>query len=381
MMRRTVPFAVLVLALALVVPAGAQVQAEPALVFEHDASREIRSGLYAGDDGDGDPLAGRFPGTYESFELEVPAGTRHASLAARIAWDDDRVNLDLTVYRVGPDGRVAGVAVARSATSGSASELATYAPPDGRPIEPGRYLVVIDNVCSRDADDDPRSPNPAKRADCGIGEELPDEDDFSGSVTLGNQYPAVTLTGPDAGEPQQALTFTALAEDRDGAIAGYWFDLDGNGTYEHDGHGSASAATSFDDLGSYTVGVQVLDDAGAVAYGARTVTIAEPPREAVPARSRPPLLSFRLNRRTFGGARNRRLIVSYRLRERARVNVVLRRGSRFVRRIGAGVRRARRTYRIALKPARLRRGVYTVSIAVAAASGRVQVARLSSRRR
>ena len=312
----------------------------------------------------------------------MPAGSRHGALTARIAWPDRRVNLDLYVYRLGADGRALPVAVARSAAPASASaspaEQATYARADGSPIEPGRYLVVVDNVCSRDADINPRTGLPAA---CGIGPSPPaDEDAFSGTVTLANQLPTVTLLGPDAGEPQQTLTFTAVAEDLDGKIAAYWFDLDGNGTYEHDSDGSATVASSFETLGPYTVGVQVIDDSGAVAFGTRALLISEPPAPAA-ARSRPPLISFRLNRRTFGGSRNRRLIISYRLRERARVTVTLRRGARFVRRIGAGVRQRRKTYRIALRPAGLRRGVYTVGIAVHAASGKQQVARLSSRRR
>jgi hypothetical protein len=380
MMLRAVPRwkPIAVLAVAIALPAAAAHGAPPPPTpIQHDDARQIRSGFYPGDDGTGDPLADRAPGTFETFAFEVPAGTRHGSLTARIAWSDRRVNLDLYVYRVGADGRAQQPAVARSAATSSASEQAAYARPDGSPVEPGRYLVVVDNFCSRDADVNPRTGLPAA---CGIGPSPPaDEDDFSGTIALANQLPAVTLLGPDAGNPQQPLTFTAAAEDLDGTIAGYWFDLDGNGTYEHDNDGSATAATVFEQLGTYSVGVQVIDDSGAVAVGSRLVTISEPP--APPARPRQPLLSFRVNRRTFGGPRERRLIVSYRLRERARVTVSLRRGGRFVRRIDAGVRQRRRTYRIALRPAHLRRGVYTVSIAVHSASGKQQVARLSSRRR
>ena len=74
-------------------------------------------------------------------------------------------------------------------------------------------------------------------------------------------------------------------------------------------------------------------------------------------------------------------MVIYRLREKARVEVKLRRGKKLVRVIGRGVRKGKRTYRIALRPAHLKRGVYTVRINVAAASGKRQVASLASRRR
>ena len=74
-------------------------------------------------------------------------------------------------------------------------------------------------------------------------------------------------------------------------------------------------------------------------------------------------------------------MVRYRLRERARVSLTLYRGSRRIRRISAGVRERRRTYRVVLRSAHLRRGLYTVRIVVRGASGRVQAARLSARRR
>src|SRR4051794_9613779 len=174
----------------------------PALSFAHDASldgtdHEIHSGLYPGDaPGTTDPLAARFPDTYETFAVEVPAGTRHGSLTARITWASPEVDLDLSIYRAGDDGRPTGTAIARSAATQSAFEEATYVPV-GQPVDPGTYVVVVDNVCSRDADDAPRSSRPADRADCGIGEAVPDEDDFTGEVKLGNQIPTVALIGPD----------------------------------------------------------------------------------------------------------------------------------------------------------------------------------------
>ena len=57
---------------------------------------------------------------------------------------------------------------------------------------------MVDNYCSRDADDDPRSPSGRDRA-CGIGEEVPDEDAFTGAAALDNQPPAVTSTGRSPG--------------------------------------------------------------------------------------------------------------------------------------------------------------------------------------
>ena len=59
---------------------------EPPCTFEHDATRdgtpnEVVSGFYGGDDGDdsnGDPLADRYPNTYETFESSSRPGRRPA---------------------------------------------------------------------------------------------------------------------------------------------------------------------------------------------------------------------------------------------------------------------------------------------------------------
>ena len=382
LVSRSRPIAILAVALLAVLAPGAAGLAKPALTLVHDGSRdgtprEIRSGLYAGDPATGDPLAARPADTYETFELTVPEGSRHRSLDASIAWGDARVDLDLSVYRLDAAGRPAGPALARSARRSGAGELASYAPAGGA-VAPGRYLVVVDNHCSRDADPDPRTADPSDRADCGICDEVQDEDDFGGSVTLGNQPPTVTLAGPDAVPAEQDTTFTAVASDPDGEVSAYLFDLDGDGIYERDTDGSPEVSTRFEQRGPRTIGVQVVDDSGAVATATRSVAVG---RRVVPPDPRDPLLSFRLNRRTFGGARQRRLVVTYRLRERARVDVTLRKGTRRLRLIARGVRRARRTYRILLKPAHLRRGRYTVRISVHAASGKRQVEALSSRRR
>lgn len=368
--------AVLLLLLAVVPVAGAQ--DEPTRTIAHDGSldgtpREIHSGFYGGDPAAGDPLAARTADTYETFEVPVPDGTRHSRLEAGIGWKDRRIDLDLSVYRLGADGRPVAPAVARSAAKGVASERAVYAPP-GATVEPGRYLVVVDNVCSRDAD---RRPDGGP-ANCGIRPEAPDEDDFEGTVTLGNQAPTVTLSGPPTIRAKENVTFRATASDPDGTISTYLFDLDGDGTYELDSDGMPEASTIFPSRGPRTLGVQVLDDSGAAAFATLDVTVARPAKQVD---TRPPLSTFRLSRKSFGGAAKRSLVVTYRLREKARVEVKLRRGTRLVRLIDRGVRKGKRSYRIRLRPSHLRRGRYTVRIFVQAASGKRQVTQLSARRR
>jgi hypothetical protein len=375
-MRRSVVVALAALVLAVLAPGagGAEIQA---LSFGHDQARDIRSGFYPGDPIGGDPIAARYPDTYETFPVTVPDGTRHSSLTARIDWLDPRVNLDLYVYRLDAAGEAITPAVASSAHTAGSSEAATYAPP-GATVEPGRYLVVVDNYCSRDDDDDPRSANPAKRADCGIQPPATNEDDFSGTVTLGNEVPTVTLEGPDSTPAKASTTYEAVADDRDGKIASYLFDLDGDGTYELDSDGNPKVTTTFASRGQHTIGVQVIDDSGAVALATKTVTVTRAVRKPD---LRPPLTSFRLSGTSFGGAANRSLVISYKLREKSRVEVKLRRRGKLVRVIGRGVRRSGRTYRIVLRPTRLQRGVYTVRIAVASRSGKHQVEQRASRRR
>ena len=379
-MRRIVAAAVFVL-LGVAVPSAGGQQTD-ALSFQHDASRdgtpsEIHSGFYPGDPTSGDPLAARHPDTYETFPLTVPEGTRHGSLGVTITWADPRVNLDLYVYRLDANGRPITPAVAHSATTGRASETAVYAP-FAAPVEPGQYLIVVDNVCSRDLDDDPRSDDPAKTADCGIGEDVPNEDDFGGSATLGNQLPTVRLEGPDSTPAKQNTTFEAIADDPDGEIATYLFDLDGDGVYELDSDGISKVAAYFPTRGPHTIGVQVLDDSGAAAIATKTVRVT---RAVKKPSDRPPLVSFGVNRKSFGGRALRSLVVSYRLREKARVEVKLRRKGKLVRVIGRGVRKAKHTYRIVLRSKHLKRGTYTVRIAVASASGKKQVEQRKSRRR
>ena len=381
-MRRVVPrltLAVLVSLLALAAVAGAQ--SSPSQKIVHDGARdgtanEIHSGFWAGDPATGgDPLAARYANTYELFPVLVPADTRHSRLEASIGWTDPRIDLDLSIYRLGTDGRPAGPAIARPAAKGRASERAIYAPP-GATVEPGRYFVVVDNVCSRDADDDPRQPG--RRANCGIGADIPDEDDFEGTVTLGNQAPQVTLSGPASVRAKETALFRASATDPDGTVSTYLFDLDGDGTYELDSDGNPEVSTAFTTRGRRTIGVQVIDNAGAAAFATWNVNVTRA------LDTRPPLRTFRLSTTSFGGAAKRTLTITYRLREKSRVEIKLRRGAgtgKFVRTIERAVRRAGRYHRIRLRPAHLKRGRYVVRIFVRGASGKRQVAQLAARRR
>jgi hypothetical protein len=376
-MRPVVPRLILAVLLSLLaVAAVAGAQGAPTQKIAHDPARDIRSGGYPGDQPSTvDPLAARPPNSYETFAVDVPDGTRHSRMEASIGWADDRVDLDLSIYRANAAGRPAAPALARSAAKRSTGERATYAP-QGATVEPGRYVVVVDNVCSRQSD-----PLPPGAAPCTAPDSIPDEDDFQGTITLGNQAPSVTLTGPATVRAKETATFRADARDADGTIATYLFDLDGDGTYELDSDGMAEVSTVFPTRGPRKIGVQVLDNAGAAAFATLDVNVTRAARKPDP---RPPLRTFRLNTTSFGGPAQRTLLVTYRLRERSRVDVKLRRGAgsgRLVRLIERGVRRANRYYRIRVRPSHLKKGRYVVRIFVRAASGKRQVAQLSARRR
>ena len=366
-------FAVILSLLALVAVAGAQ--DSPTVTIQHDesrdgTSREVVSGRYGGDPpGTTDPIAARPANTYETFPVDVPDGSRHSRLDTSIGWKDERIDLDLSVYRTDAAGSPVAPAIARSASKASDTERAVYVPSGGA-VEPGRYVVIVDNVCS--SDDDPGAPS------CGIDEDIPDEDDFAGTVTLGNQPPSVTLTGPTRVRAKETATFRAEASDPDGTISTYLFDLDGDGTYELDSDGIPEVTTAFATRGRRTIGVQVLDDSGAAAFATREVSVLRA------LDTRPPIHTFRLSRTSFGGAAKRALTVTYRLREKSRVEVKLRRGAgagKLVRLIERGVRTRNRYHRIRVRPAHLRRGRYVVRIFVRAASGKQQVAQLAARRR
>ena len=85
-----------------------------------------------------------------------------------------------------------------------------------------------------------------------------------------------------------------------------------------------AASTTYATRGRRTVGVQVLDNSGAAAFATFDVNVA---RAASRSDTRPPLSTFKLSRKSFGGAAERTLVITYRLRQKARVEVKLRRGA------------------------------------------------------
>jgi hypothetical protein len=182
----------------------------------------------------------------------------------------------------------------------------------------------------------------------------------------------------------QDTTFTASGSDSDGTISSYAFDLDGDGRFEYDNGKNPTVSTRFLNAGVYSVGVRVADDRGGTAFANKTVTVSGPSTGATPGKGAELglLSSFTLNRPVFGGKKNSKLVVRYRLREAGRAIVSLYRGKKQIKRLSAGNRRADRTYRINIGPQKLRKGAtYTVRMFVRSADGkRTQSVRLSAKR-
>ncbi len=384
-------FPVFVLALFLWVAPTASAQTSPTQTAEHQDGLNTVSGA-GGPDPDApagatpeESVANQFPeNSVETFRFEVQEGEENGGFAVEVGWPDPAVDLDIYVYRIRDNGTLDPNVIA-SAASLDDPELAEYASTD--PAQPfvraDEYIVAVHNYCSAAGEAGCTSP-PDKPAD--------EEDQWSAEVTFSgydpaNQRPSVTLAGPATATTGQALTYTASWSDPDGQISNVAFDLNGDGAFETNTNGGNTASTSFGTAGLYTVGVRVIDAAGAPAYASIDVRVTGPATAPAPgttaARSKVRLLSsFKLGRPVFGGRKRRKLVVRYRLREPGRVIVSLYRGKSRIRRLSAGNRVTRRTYRLTVRPRGLKRGAtYSVRVFVRSADGRrVQTARLSAKR-
>jgi hypothetical protein len=76
------------------------------------------------------------------------------------------------------------------------------------------------------------------------------------------------------------------------------------------------------------------------------------------------LTQYKLGSPAFGGRANRPLRIAFRLSRTANVSLRVSRGGRVVERFRTARRRAHRTHRLVLRPARLARGAYRVRITV-----------------
>jgi PKD repeat protein len=106
-----------------------------------------------------------------------------------------------------------------------------------------------------------------------------------------NQAPSAAFAfSPLAPQVGEAVGFAATAEDPDGTVAAYAWDLDGDGAF--DDASGPTAQTTYATAGSRTVSLQVVDDGGLATVTARTVAVTDAPGGGVlGASARPQRLS------------------------------------------------------------------------------------------
>ncbi len=92
--------------------------------------------------------------------------------------------------------------------------------------------------------------------------------------TYENTPPTVTLTAnPSSGKTPLDVQFTASANDTDGTITTYEWDLDGDGDFEKNTGSSEITSYTYNTEGTYNVTVRVTDDAGATATDTVKITV------------------------------------------------------------------------------------------------------------
>jgi hypothetical protein len=324
--------------------------------------------------------------TYEKFRFVVPPGDQNGSFTVTVTWEEPAIDFDVYVYRERSNGTLDPQPVATAASSADPERATRFEAIAGDPIHAGAYWVYVDNWCSNDHD-----PIIQRFFDgaC-IDEDNPltnsDEDDFIGQVTFtpfvaDNKLPSVSLTGPDSGKTNTDLTFSAAGTDPDGSIAQYAFDLDGDGRFEYDNGKSGTVTARFPNAGVFNVGVRAADDRGGVAYASKQVMISGA-SSGTTGKGPTLVKSFKLNRPVFGGRKNRKLVASYKLREAGKATLTLYRGKKRVKRLSTGSRKANKTYKVRIKPKKLKKGAtYTVRLSATSADGkRTQKVRLSAKR-
>ncbi len=112
--------------------------------------------------------------------------------------------------------------------------------------------------------------------------------DFSELSVYGNALPVVALATPASGRVGQAVTLSAAGGfDPDGAIVGYAWDFDGNGTIDRN---TATPTTSYayGRAGSFRATVTAVDNKGGRNGSARTIAITAPPAPPAPPPPTPP---------------------------------------------------------------------------------------------
>ncbi len=132
------------------------------------------------------------------------------------------------------------------------------------------------------------------------------------SVTQ-NAAPTASLTvAPNPARIGQTVNFNAAGSgDSDGSIVNYEWDLDGNGTYETDTDGIASASRSYTTAGARTVRVRVTDDLGLTGTDTASLVINAPPSASFSMAPNPAAIGETVNFDASGSSDSDGMIVNY----------------------------------------------------------------------
>jgi hypothetical protein len=383
---------VLVLAASLFVVPSALAAPSPTQTASHNPAVNTVSGFSGPDGTPAEPgdtpeqaVARQFPpNTVETFRFDARTGENGSFSVAVGGFANPAVDLDIYVFRVRSNQTIVTNPIASAATLDD-PEIAEYASPlSDQPLRGSEYIVAVHNYCSSNTD--PGGADGCEDADDPDGAGGTAEDDWDAEVTFrafvpGNKAPSVSLSGPTTGRTGEALTYTATPSDPEGQIASVAFDLDGDGLHETNAGTGTTAQAKFVNPGRYSVGVRVIDAAGAAAFSSVDVRISGASTPGTSTK-RKLVQSFRLNRPVFGGRSRNRLVIRYRLREAGRVTLTLYRGKKRIRRLSRGNRVTGRTYTVRLRPRKLKRGAkYTIRMSVVSTDRKAtQQARLSARR-
>jgi hypothetical protein len=199
-----------------------------------------------------DPGGTGDPTSYEDFPFTIAADDADGTVSVEVHWTNPADDFDLNVYKKNSTGGLDLVASSGGAPP-STSEQATIDAQGGHPVDPGNYVIRVQNYAST-------TPN------------------FEGFVKFGefkvpNAKPVARLKAVKTVKAGKASVLDASgSRDSDGKIANYSWDLDGDGAIETNGGSKAVLRHKFSP-GVHHVTVRVTDNQGKRAYATRTVRV------------------------------------------------------------------------------------------------------------
>ena len=195
------------------------------------------------------------PGSHEDFPFTVASDEENGAFSVGLKWQNPGDDWDLYVFqRIGTQLEEVG---SSAGGAPSTEERATVQGQLGRPIEPGQYVIRVENFAAVD-------PN------------------FEGVVkftpyTPPNKRPRVKLrVRPKKVSSRKRVTISVKgSHDPDGRIVSFAFDLDGNGSMETV-TGKRRVIKRRFKPGFRHIAVRATDDKGARKYANATVAVYKP---------------------------------------------------------------------------------------------------------